>query len=749
MSEDESVNSDEYPSDKSSDSSIDDEEKEDKALSNLKSTLNLDNNSNPKTNNQDNSEIKPKKNKIYFLENNNLNETEKNVQTTKSQKINFADVFKTFQGDIKNETSRANLSRAVKNFGISEKSEEIDEKDEKNKKNLKNKEEEINRIKNNYKEQKEEKKLEREASYLEVGNQISGYQQKVKSLREADVVDFTQDDSKKVRHIGQRTVKEIASSGINSSKKDNKDDMNSRINDILIRNNCISDDKILEQETKELKNINPEELKRRYDELKKIRVRLLQKEIENKRKAKIKSKLYHKIKKNKKIKEENDLLEQLGELDPEGVQNYIEKKKIDRVQERMQLKHSLNSKFQKMIKRYHFDRDQQVKEAIKDNFQLRDKLLQKIEGKENDNDNEYEENEENEEEEENEQEEKFLEGINEENGEKNIIMNFDDKKDAKKNKNNKPDEKNDKMAVFSMPFMKNAENNLEIQNKIEKLTNRFNNEEELDDYDKIGEEDDEIDSQSDNNKNVNKENNKSDNKDKNNNKKKKQKAPTITKDTLKKINDDTKKINENNENNKKIDIKFDADTLQQMINEENINEDINTFNNFLVENDINKQEFLENENKEQLEEIKKNNPEFMPGWGTWAGDDNEIKAKEFLRKKRYEAKIKRLKEQANEEKGNKFVKVSNQIDRNYSQYLVSELPPDMTKREQFERYNKTLIGKEVNSLNMYKKLIQPKVVKKIGQIINPMTANDSTKGMKLQEIIEKVTKKKKFTKAKF
>ena len=139
----------------------------------------------------------------------------------------------------------------------------------------------------------------------------------------------------------------------------------------------------------------------------------------------------------------------------------------------------------------------------------------------------------------------------------------------------------------------------------------------------------------------------------------------------------------------------------------------------------------------------------MPGWGTWAGDDNEIKAKEFLRKKRYEAKIKRLKEQANEEKGNKFVKISNQIDRNYSQFLVSELPPDMTKREQFERYNKTLIGKEVNSLNMYKKLIQPKVIKKIGQIIDPMTSNDSTKGMKLQEIIEKVTRKKKFTKAKF
>ena len=185
-----------------------------------------------------------------------------------------------------------------------------------------------------------------------------------------------------------------------------------------------------------------------------------------------------------------------------------------------------------------------------------------------------------------------------------------------------------------------------------------------------------------------------------------------------------------------------------MINEENINEDINTFNNFIVENDINKKEFLDNENKEQLEEIKKNNPEFIPGWGTWAGDDNEIKAKEFLKKKRYEEKIRMLKEKANEGKNNRFIKISNQFDHNFSNFLVKDLPPDMSNRNQFEAYNNTLIGREVNSLNMYKKLIQPKVVKKIGQIINPMTVNDSTKGMKIQEIIEKVTRKKKFTKSK-
>ena len=48
---------------------------------------------------------------------------------------------------------------------------------------------------------------------------------------------------------------------------------------------------------------------------------------------------------------------------------------------------------------------------------------------------------------------------------------------------------------------------------------------------------------------------------------------------------------------------------------------------------------------------------------------------------------------------------------------------------------------------MYKKLIQPSIVKKIGQIIEPMKINDNTTAKKLCEIIEKSTKKKVRTKA--
>ena len=727
MSDDESINSDEIPSDKSSDSS-NEEEKHDKALSKLKKTLNLENNNTmpTKKNNEDKNNSK-----IYFFENTSIKEGEKNVQTTKTQKIDFSDVFRTFQGDIKNETSRANLSRAVKNFGIKEK-----EKEGNNKK-------EVNKLREEYLEKEEFKRIERETSYLNVGNEISKYQPRVKAIREADVVDFTQDDKKSVRHIGSRTVKEIAKNiNINKNKKNKqiKDDLNAEIEKILKENNCVCDEQILNKEKEELKNINPEELERRYKELRQIRSRLFQKEIENRRKAKIKSKLYHKIKKNKRIKEENDLLEQLGQIDPDAVENYLNKKRIDRVQERMQLKHSLNSKFQKTIKKYHFDKDQQVKEAIKDNFHLRDKLLEKIEGKENEN--EISENEEIEQKEKNEENSEI--GINEEGGKKVVVMNYEvqNKKNIKKiNEDN-----NNKMGVFSMPFMKNAQENLDIQNKIEKLKNKLNNEEILDDYDKIEEKDSDNDSLNDHNKNINESNINEINKNEN---KKNMKPIIITKDTINKINENTKKINENNDNKKKIDIKFDNETLQQMIDEENMNEDISMFNQFLVENDENKKEFLENENKEQLEEIKKNNPEFMPGWGTWAGEDPNIQAKEFLRKKRYNEKIRRLKEQANETNTNRFVVISNQVDNNFdTNYLVQDLPQEIKNSEQFQKYYNTLIGREVNSLNLYRKLIQPKIIKKLGQIINPMTANDSTKGMQIQEIIEKVTKKKKFTKSK-
>ena len=149
-----------------------------------------------------------------------------------------------------------------------------------------------------------------------------------------------------------------------------------------------------------------------------------------------------------------------------------------------------------------------------------------------------------------------------------------------------------------------------------------------------------------------------------------------------------------------------------------------------------------------MEKIKNENPQFLPGWDSWTGESQEVKVKEFLRKKRYERKINMIKEQMQAKENNKFIKINKRFDKKFGEYLVQDLPMNITSREQFEKLNKNIIGREANSLIMYKKLIQPKVIKKIGKIIEPMTANDSTKGLQLQKIIEEASRKKVRTKAK-
>ena len=112
-------------------------------------------------------------------------------------------------------------------------------------------------------------------------------------------------------------------------------------------------------------------------------------------------------------------------------------------------------------------------------------------------------------------------------------MNFEKEKEKEKKKNNNK-ENNDKFGVFNMPFMKNAQNNLDIQNKIEKLKNKLNNEEEeLDDYDKIEQENND-----NNEEDISTENNKKINKEKNNNDiNKNKKATIITQKVLEQLED--------------------------------------------------------------------------------------------------------------------------------------------------------------------------------------------------------------------
>ena len=323
-----------------------------KALKNIKNSLEINEN---------------QKNKIFFSNNNKFEENENNIQIDENQKISFNDVMKNF-GQVENETKKANLSKAYKTY-------------------INNKEKSQIEIKFN---DTKDKEIERTQNYNLLNKEISKYQKKVKENREADIIDFTQENDKIIRKISKKTVKEIVT-GLNEENNFEK-----KINNILINNHCDTDVKILENENNELMKIDPEESKRRYQQLKKFRALSLQKEIENQRKNRIKAKLYHKIKKSREQKEEKAILEQLQTIDKEAVENYLNKKKMNRAKERMTLKHSINSKFLQTVKRYHIDKDKQGKENIKENYKIRDELLKKVKGENSDDeeDYEYEENEE-------------------------------------------------------------------------------------------------------------------------------------------------------------------------------------------------------------------------------------------------------------------------------------------------------------------------------------------------------------------
>lgn len=100
--------------------------------------------------------------------------------------------------------------------------------------------------------------------------------------------------------------------------------------------------------------------------------------MKNKRVAKIKSKLFHKLKKREREREEKKLLDQLAVVDPVAAQEYREKQERKRVEERLLQRHSSNNKFAKRLKRFGGGMDQEhTREAFHEMIRERDQLKQK------------------------------------------------------------------------------------------------------------------------------------------------------------------------------------------------------------------------------------------------------------------------------------------------------------------------------------------------------------------------------------
>lgn len=307
---------------------------------------------------------------------------------------------------------------------------------------------------------REERVAERQITYENLNKDISTYQDKVNKQTDADIVNFA-------------LTKFKNNTTLNSIKQNtNLNSFEDAINQTLVKNKYESDDKILEEEKNRLFNsVNPEIVKQRYQELKKMRSLMYQQEIQNMHKNKIKSKLYHKIKKKNKEKQEMMILDQLKEIDPKAVEEYVKKKMANRADERISLKHTLN-KFNKIVKKYNFGYDQNVKESLLENYKKRDQLMERVrnpisddENEDNDeiNEDEESENEDIENEEESENEENANNEVLEEVDNKQILIDFNEKKEKKEKKNN---------GVLGMNFMKKTQ---EITNQVSSLIKKNDN----------------------------------------------------------------------------------------------------------------------------------------------------------------------------------------------------------------------------------------------------------------------------------
>jgi U3 small nucleolar RNA-associated protein 14 len=104
---------------------------------------------------------------------------------------------------------------------------------------------------------------------------------------------------------------------------------------------------------------------------------LFRQEMKNRRVAKIKSKLYHKLKKREKDREEKKLIDYLEQIDPEAAQAYRLKEEQKKVEERLKLRHSSNNKFSKTLKRFGGMENESLKDAFNEMIREKNALKQR------------------------------------------------------------------------------------------------------------------------------------------------------------------------------------------------------------------------------------------------------------------------------------------------------------------------------------------------------------------------------------
>ncbi len=175
------------------------------------------------------------------------------------------------------------------------------------------------------------------------------YIAQVKQGREQVQADFTTPD--KILHGGGVQLSSVKQIAANFAKPQN--DLEQQIHDELKRQGLTTERDLVTKEMDSLKgSLDSKQIQQKYDEMARMKGLLFRQEIKNRRIAKIKSKLYHKLKKKEREREEDKIRQYMAEVDPEAAKAYTEKAELKKVEERLRMRHGTGTKFAKNLKRF-------------------------------------------------------------------------------------------------------------------------------------------------------------------------------------------------------------------------------------------------------------------------------------------------------------------------------------------------------------------------------------------------------------
>jgi U3 small nucleolar RNA-associated protein 14 len=237
-------------------------------------------------------------------------------------------------------------------------------------------------------------RIERKVNYKDQSEEVSAWTDIVKKNREAETLDFRLNTKDQVRITKDELIgkfepttdfeKEIALALEEAGVADEKVMLDREERELLglarDENGDFMDDDLGRN------TLSIEELQKRRGELAKMRALLFYEEQKRHHINKIKSKKYRKIRKKHKMKLQETEDEQAAAEDEEIAKEMEEKAEMERMKERMNLKHKNTSKWAKRVLRRGGNVDIETRRALSEQIRIGDDLRKKMIGSMNDSD---------------------------------------------------------------------------------------------------------------------------------------------------------------------------------------------------------------------------------------------------------------------------------------------------------------------------------------------------------------------------